>query len=235
MQRVYRRGDRFVYVMATGKEEYRACAGGCLKSGRWTSDDPKAATCPRCSGPLGDPVLRRRQRWSESFATEEEAEAAYVEKLHKFHRGQDPFPASMALGDYIETWLDGQQHHVRAGTIRRYRQLLNDYFVPFIGSKQLAKLKASDVQLCINKMHEKKLAPATIVQARAAFRKAMQEAVDHELIDTNPVARVRRPRVPASPTRWRGGHPVRAARWPHHVACRAHEPEGRHLPSPRGA
>lgn len=138
---------------------------------------------------------KRRQKWRSGFKTRKAAQSAMTAALATLNRGGDPFPTEIKTADYLARWLGEKKHTVRAGTWRRYDQLVRDYVLPIIGEMPLHTVKAEDIRRVLAGMRERPLAAATIAQARAALGNAFQCALNDERITTNPVRAVPRPKV----------------------------------------
>lgn len=142
----------------------------------------------------------RRQKWRGGFRTRKEAEVELRRALTSIDKGGDPFPAQISLADYLARWLDYQALRVRPNTHKREADLLRLHVVPVIGHLRLDRIRPGHVQLVIDSMLERGLAPGTTVRARSVLGRA------------TPGDRFRRPR-PRQP----GVHDVRVPacrRWP---------------------
>lgn len=139
--------------------------------------------------------MERRQRWHSGFKSKASAERSQRVFLTGIEQGTDPFPETMTVREYAESWLTTKATQVRAGTIRRYRQLINTHALPVIGSYRLERVKPAQIQAVLDGMRAKDLAPATIIQARAALGAMFGTALSGGLILSNPVSAVKRPRI----------------------------------------
>lgn len=149
------------------------------------------------------------------FATEAAAERA----RQAFLALPDAAAAGRAwtLRRWLEHWLQTRNDHVRASTLRGYREHVHHYLIPLLGHLQLASVKTAHVQAAFRLIVAGKtrsgqlLASSTVDRIRATLRTALGEAVRQGLIDANPAARVRLPKPNRiRPVVWT---PTREAAW----------------------
>jgi integrase len=110
-------------------------------------------------------------------------------------------PTKLTVGEYLTAWIDAHARKIKPTTLNRYRELINDYLVPRLGSIKLQELKPLHVEQFYNSMAEqvgvagKHLAPRTARQAGAILKTALKQAVEVEnLITINPATRVKLPK-----------------------------------------
>jgi len=139
---------------------------------------------------------RRRQKWQGGFRTKKDAERALVRSLQLSQSGGDPFPETITVRRYTERWLEHQQGRLRPHTLRRYRQVLRDHIVPVIGNLVLTRVRPAHVQLVLDGVAAKGLAPRSAVETRAILSSAFRQAMEWGLSTSNPVQAVRPPRQP---------------------------------------
>ncbi|NOV27401.1 site-specific integrase [Cupriavidus necator] len=87
-------------------------------------------------------------------------------------------------GDYLEAWLKRQEKHLKASTYDGYRKIVNYHLIPEFGRIRLADLKRTTVRDWLDKLDctNKRLA-----NIQSVLRKALDDAVDDELIAANPL------------------------------------------------
>jgi len=86
---------------------------------------------------------------------------------------------------YLETWLEGQRKHLKASTFNGYRKIVEHQLVPWFGEKMLSDVKRKDVR---EKLDEIESGNKTLANIQSVLRKAFDDAVEAEMIDTNPLA-----------------------------------------------
>jgi integrase len=142
-------------------------------------------------GPNG----KRNRKHGYGFTMKKEAEAEMRRIMHDIDRGRDPFPADMVFGPYSSNWLDHKRAEgLRETTIHRYGCLLRDEILPLVDRLQLREIRPAHARIVMDRMKERGLATATITQARAVFRGVMQQAVADQMIESNPVTAIKRPK-----------------------------------------
>jgi integrase len=137
----------------------------------------------------------RQQKWRGGFRTRKEAEVELRRVLTSIDKGGDPFPAQISLADYLARWLDYQALRVRPNTHKREADLLRLHVVPVIGHLRLDRIRPGHVQMVIDGMLERGLAPGTTVRARSVLGNAMRRAVAWGLVPASPVGVVSPPRA----------------------------------------
>ena len=92
--------------------------------------------------------------------------------------------AGYPLEDWLEKWLGDQKAHVKASTWDDYRKIVFNTLIPAIGTINLPDLKRADVRDWCKKQtaSNKRLA-----NVQSVLRIALQDALDDELIDINPM------------------------------------------------
>jgi integrase len=93
----------------------------------------------------------------------------------------------------MDQWLETQVAQVRESTMRSYRQSTKLYVVPFLGAIKLQRLRPSEITSWAAKLNEGRR-PKTVRIIFGVLRKALADAVDDELIESNPALRAKLPR-----------------------------------------
>jgi integrase len=131
--------------------------------------------------------------------------------LHE-HGGRWPFPDEKANGDnltvkaWLERWLDERApQDASERVVDLYRHNLRTHVEPEIGTQTLDELKRRDLNELVQTLYGKKLSKNTIRNVLSPLTKALNAALDDELIDANPAARLKVPekasqREPMPPT-----------------------------------
>lgn len=98
------------------------------------------------------------------------------------------------LGDYLIRWLDTQhKHYLAHTTFRRYRSIAVNQINPHIGHLDLSQVTSKEISALLLKMRELGQSPRSTQQTRAVLSVCLNAAVNDELIDSNPVRKVRIP------------------------------------------
>lgn len=92
--------------------------------------------------------------------------------------------AGYPLENWLEKWLDDQRAHVKASTWDDYRKIVFNTLVPALGTINLPDLKRSDVrEWCKTQTASNK----RLANVQSVLRIAMQDALNDELIEINPM------------------------------------------------
>lgn len=89
------------------------------------------------------------------------------------------------LGQYLDEWLERKAGILKASTLDGYRKIVAGVLVPALGSLPLALVTRKEVKAAMAKMSatNKRLA-----NVQSCLRSALSDAVDDELIESNPLA-----------------------------------------------
>jgi integrase len=152
---------------------------------------------------LETPTGRRRVSFYE--ATAKEANAKRIAALADQDRGvlfSDP--KGVRVGEYLSSWLsDAARYQVSEGTYQRYERTCQNHLIPFFGRIKLRDLNAAHVRSFKVRKIEEGLNPNTVGVMQGVLSTALNQAVDDNLIPSNPTARVKKAAT-------RGQSPMRA-------------------------
>lgn len=148
------------------------------------------------------PAGRRQQKWHGGFRTRKEAEAERAKIVNDLNSGTYVRPHSITFGEYItEQWLPSMRSQLKPSTFNSYQCNLELHVLPSLGSR---KLRDITPQL-LNELYSKMLAtgnnrggglsPKTVRYVHTTIHKALHDAVDLQLLATNPAERAKPPRV----------------------------------------
>lgn len=88
------------------------------------------------------------------------------------------------LETYLESWLPRQKAHLKASTWDNYRKIVEHTLIPEFGRNRLTEIKRpiirewGEKQSCANKR---------LANVQSVLRSALQDALDDELIESNPL------------------------------------------------
>lgn len=121
--------------------------------------------------------------------------------LLRDHGGRWPFPDTMqeagnlTMSAYLEDWLVRRaSSDASERVVDLYRHNLRTHVMPEIGTTTLAELRRRHLNELVQGLYEKNLARNTIKNVIAPLTKALNTAVDDELILANPAARLEMPK-----------------------------------------
>jgi integrase len=105
------------------------------------------------------------------------------------------------LSELIRRWLDLVREDLSPSTVRGYERIIRCYIEPDIGRVSLAKLRTDQLDHFYSKLRDEggqnggPLSPATVRQAHAVIRRALNQAMRWGWIAANPASLARPPRV----------------------------------------
>jgi integrase len=144
-----------------------------------------------------------RQKSKCGFGTKTEAESALREFIRHVEGAGDPSPARIRLVEYLNRWIGYQRARgVRSLTLESYEGYIRREIAPVIGGIELTKVRPRHIRAVLIRMQQRRLSAATIAQARGVLGSALRQAVEEGLIQSNPVAAVKRPRIRRRESHW---------------------------------
>lgn len=112
---------------------------------------------------------------------------------HRRRPSYQPPPSNVTVGDYLRQWLEGSAQRVRRSTLESYGYRI-DEIIQILGKKPLVQLQPDDIQKCYMKMAETH-SRRTVQYAATLLRGALEQAVNLELLPSNPSRKVPMPRL----------------------------------------
>ncbi len=118
-------------------------------------------------------------------------------------------PTRLTVGEYLEAWLDGLSYEVatgniRPGTLHDYGIYLRAKIIPRIGQVALSDVTAKMLRRLYADLLDsggrggKALAPKSVRNYGTTLRRALQDAVEDDLLKSNPAAAVKLPKITRS-------------------------------------
>ena len=102
-------------------------------------------------------------------------------------------PKGIRVGEYLSSWLsDAARYQVSEGTYQRYERTCQNHLIPFFGRIKLRDLNAALVRSFKVRKIEEGLNPNTVGVMQGVVSTALNQAVDDNLIPSNPTARVKK-------------------------------------------
>ena len=87
---------------------------------------------------------------------------------------------------FLDKWLDRQKKHLKASTYNGYRKIVVGQLIPWFGTIMLSALRKKDVRAKLEPMNATN---KTMANIQSVLRKALDDAIEDELIEVNPLAR----------------------------------------------
>ncbi len=138
---------------------------------------------------------KRRQLWRSVAGTKKEAEALLVQLLHQKSTGIDAPPGRITVAEYLQQWLTVYAlPNTAPTTSRRYEQLIRVHLIPTLGNLPLAKLRPLHIQDAYQRILSTGLSARTVLQCHRVLRKALQHALQWQILTRNPADAVEAPR-----------------------------------------
>ncbi len=130
---------------------------------------------------------------------------ALMEKMHRciveYDGAELTEDSRMTLGEWLDIWLkECAEPSVRPSTYKGYRGYAERNIKPSLGSKQISKVTAADVQTLYRKLQREggvdggALSPTTVRRIHGVLHQALNAAVDRHLIVKNPTDDVTLPK-----------------------------------------
>lgn len=167
-----------------------------------------------------DPVTGRKRYVTRTVrGNRKDAERVRNEMLVDVQQGKTS-PASATFGELLDAWYDAASPDWSPRTALEHRRVIDSVLKPALGTKKLAKLRASDLDSLYGALRagsdeRRPLAPATVRKFHTVARSALQQAVRWEWITSNPAANASPPKVrrkePIPPTPDELGRILKAA------------------------
>jgi integrase len=142
--------------------------------------------------------------------TRKQAEAELRERLVRVERKGYRRPRALTFAEYADTWLEAGKRSQgwKPRTVLVYSNALDAYIVPWFGKSRLDGIRPRDVAAFITDTmsrpqgkHRKPLSGKYVNLLLNITYSVFKSAIGEELVDANPVASVRRPKVVRR--RWR--------------------------------
>jgi len=110
--------------------------------------------------------------------------------VQKRKKGLRTEEAKASLANFLERFLEFYKTEggVALRTWQDYRYHAEQNVIPAIGAMRLSDLKTRDVDLCLKSLRDRGLGDRTVEYAQAVLRRALQFAVEWEILDRNPAA-----------------------------------------------
>ena len=170
--------------------------------------------------PSGDGMVRKRDdgRWEGRIVVghkengdsifhyvSAKMQKALMEKMHRciveYDGAELTEDSRMTLGEWLDIWLrECAEPSVRPSTYKGYRGYAERNIKPSLGSKQISKVTAADVQTLYRKLQREggvdggALSPTTVRRIHGVLHQALNAAVDRHLIVKNPTDDVTLPK-----------------------------------------
>ncbi|KVC84007.1 Arm DNA-binding domain-containing protein [Burkholderia ubonensis] len=97
----------------------------------------------------------------------------------------------LTVASYLEQWLEIKKTQIAASTARDYHGIIIRIIIPKFGKLPLAELTRSEIKAWLAKIddgREQKITNKRLSNIQSCLRSALQDAVDDEMLDSNPLS-----------------------------------------------
>ncbi len=146
---------------------------------------------------------KRQTRYVTIKGTEKDAQRELVRLLAEVENGTSVDPSSVTIAEYLRGWLDADSD-LSPKTKERYRQLVERQIVPHLGAVLLQKLRPPQVHdwhsalLKAGSAGGKPLSARTVGHAHRVLHRALERAMQLEIVSRNVAHAVRPPKPDAA-------------------------------------
>ncbi|MFC1866440.1 tyrosine-type recombinase/integrase, partial [Chloroflexota bacterium] len=137
-----------------------------------------------------------KYQWVTVKGTKKDAEKRLSELLHQLDNGSFMKPSKTTLGEYLEKWLkDYVWPNLAPRTAEGYESIVHCHIKPALGSILLSQLKPEHLQSYYSDKNTQGLSNQTVRHHHTALHRALQMALEWDLLSRNPADAARPPRV----------------------------------------
>lgn len=90
-----------------------------------------------------------------------------------------------SVGVYLEKWIEGKRKHLKASTFKGYQKIVDHQLIPWFGETMLSDMSKKIVR---TKLDELDAGNKTLANIQSVLRSALDDAIEAELIENNPLA-----------------------------------------------
>ena len=116
---------------------------------------------------LAQRIEERREPKYETFHGTEAQAQARLEALQAECEGADESPLKDTVAGLLADWMRSESYRWKDGTKVRYRGLVSQHIVPFMGAKAVVSLRARDIQHFYASLREQGRSEATIASVHS--------------------------------------------------------------------
>jgi len=122
-------------------------------------------------------VLVDGKRITRNFDTKAECSAWIKETQSQIDRGMTYRKSNIALGTFIQQWLDVHKTKLAPKTAPRYEQLVRDYILPQLGNIKLRELRLDKIEAHYITLLEQGLSPRSVHFVHSILHKCLNDAI----------------------------------------------------------
>ena len=136
---------------------------------------------------------KTKQKWISGFATKAEALSARDKARTEARIGVFVAPAKITVEEHFETWWQIKREKVKPTTADNYRQILDRYILPNLGSMPLKDLNSVIIERMLLDLN-KDLSESTVRLTSIVLAQGLERAVKDNLLAINPAKGIERPK-----------------------------------------
>ncbi len=112
--------------------------------------------------------------------------------------------SKQTLANWLDVWQETYLEDVKKSSQDRYKSIIKNHIIPALGEIVLSSLKTVTIQKFLNDMKNKKiLSEKSVKNIRLVLHKALDSAVENEMIRTNPCTKAKVPSYEEPPVEMR--------------------------------
>jgi integrase len=127
----------------------------------------------------------RKRYMTNTRMSKAEMKVAIRKKLDDRDKGIAYDSENLALGDYLDRWLEAVKGSVRERTWQRNEEKVRLHLKPTIGHHKLEKLNAMGIQTMYRQKLDSGLSPRTVEIIHTTLHKALKQAVRWLMVPRN--------------------------------------------------
>lgn len=113
--------------------------------------------------------------------------AATFPKSKHAERFNTPVEEVMSVETWLGVWLERKRAHLKSSTLEGYKKMITGQLVPALGNVGLTELRRKDVREWLSALPDS-TSNKRLANLQSCLRSALDDAVEDELIDANPLA-----------------------------------------------
>jgi len=132
-----------------------------------------------------DTTGKYRQKWIAVKGKHQVAVDKMAELMQRFKTTGVIETTKLTTGEFLRQWIESRRGKLDVSSWERYEQIIRTHFIPDFGGIPLAKLTLLDLERHYAKIQAAGLSIGTVRYHRAVIHKALQSAVQRELVFRN--------------------------------------------------
>jgi len=143
-----------------------------------------------------DETGTRRIAYKTVKGTRKDAEREKRRLMTAIDKGIHVDPTALTVGAYLDSWLDDvAPASVAPKALERYRGLCRNQIRPYLGEKQLQKLRPADVAAWLQALGRTEISVRSIRHAHGVLRTALAHAAAVEIVERNVATVIKPPKL----------------------------------------